>query len=100
MNSAPQEHAANYEKHLAELRQRFFYQHPETLPQAIAKHYTAHAIIALQLLELIDLKENQKFAEPSAMAENLDDAIDHCVQQIRTNHLLDFGTPLQNFVKQ
>jgi len=82
-----------YEKHLAELAHRRFYQHPETEPHAIAKHYAAHALLALRLLDYIDAREEAYWS--GGDVRTFDDAILHAVQLIKTNHLADFGIQLE-----
>lgn len=94
MNKETAKSSIRYEQHLAELAHRSFYEHPETQAEKIARHYTAHAILALHLLDMIDARRNVQFAEPTAMLENLDFAIEYCVNKIKTNHLHDFGTPI------
>jgi hypothetical protein len=62
---------------------------PECQPEAIAKHYAAHATLALNLIELC--KDRRYSDNP----QELDAAIAHCVEQIKRNHRHDFGIELE-----
>jgi len=78
-----------YEKAVQEMAKERFWKHPETLPEAIAKHYCAHAMIALELAQLIKLRRSQWRHDPE-----VNKLIEHMAEQIKTNHVHDFGTEL------
>jgi len=77
-----------YEQMRAELARHRFYQNPEQEPEAIARHYVAHAMLALQLLEMIRFRQY-------GPDEDLDCMILTLTKQIKENHLHDFGIKLE-----
>ncbi len=63
--------------------------YPDHQAETIAKHYTSHATLALNLMQLIDVR---RYSEDP---QNLDAAIAHCVEIIKNNHWHDFGIELE-----
>ena len=78
----------HYEMALRKIAYYKLSKYPEFQAEAIAKHYVAHAMIALQLLKLT---ENRRHDES---AQDLEYLIKMLVDQIKTNHLHDFGIEL------
>jgi hypothetical protein len=62
---------------------------PEAQAEVIAKHYVAHATLALNLLELT------RSRRCSDNPQQLDAAIAWHVEEIRRNHRRDFGIELE-----
>lgn len=86
--------AARYEAAVKAMRQERFMLHPETQAEAIANHYVTLAMLAIQTLEMIKVKEHGPrlgYGEKSP----LDDAIEHNIQTIKRAHAYDFGIELE-----
>lgn len=83
MKSASQ---INYEQMQMDLAYNMLAEHPYQQAERIAKHYVAHATIALQILELLKHKGESKDIE--LCAERL-------VNEIKRNHRHDFGIDLE-----
>ena len=83
--------ATRYEHHVVAMQRERFWQHPEDAATIIAKHYVAHAMLALQTLEMIKARE---FAPrpPFGTCSDIDWAITKNIEDIKKNHLFDFGT--------
>ena len=81
--------AIRYEASAIALAYQSLCQCQDRQAETIARHYIAHATLALNLLHLIEARRH------SSDPVNLDAAIDHCVQQIKRNHMYDFGIELE-----
>lgn len=81
--------AINYEKAASELARLRLLKYPSEQAETIAKHYVAHAVLALDLLKMIEARRQSD--EPG----NLDWAIAYSLEQIKRNHLHDFGIALE-----
>ena len=66
----------------AQVRRRLM-EHPEVLPELIARHYTSLATTALQLRSLIEARRHG--------AGGCDEAIAYYVAQLERRHIEDFG---------
>ncbi len=62
---------------------------PEMQAEIIAKHYAAHATLALTLLKLIQARRYSD--NPSVFNSE----IAYCMNQIKRNHQYDFGIELE-----
>lgn len=87
--------AARYELELAKLAHNSMWKNPEGQAEKIAKHYCAHALLALQLLRFCEIKRNCKFDSDLTNFLNTDFAIRNLTDDIKRNHLYDFGIPLE-----
>jgi hypothetical protein len=74
---------------MMELARRRLSECPDYQAEAIAKHYTSLAIIALNLSEM--LRQRRYGDNPQV----LDDPIAYCVEQIKSSHRYDFGIELE-----
>jgi len=94
--NAQQATEQRYEAMVAEMRNGQLWQHPESVPEAIAKHYCAHAIVALQLLKLCDMRRNMKYSLTitEQQLNDCDSAIKELTEIIKRGHLSDFGTTI------
>ena len=63
--------------------------YPGEQAEAIAKHYAAHARIAMDLLQACNMRR----CNPEAT--ELDAVINYCVDQIKQNHSCDLGIALE-----
>lgn len=81
--------ALRYEQYAMSLAYDRMVKCPECQPEVIARHYAAHATLALNLLELCRARRY------SRDTKDLDTAIEHCVEQIKNNHRHDFGIELE-----
>lgn len=81
--------AIRYEMELTALARVRLSQHPHLQAEAIAKHYTAHATIALQLLKMLECRRH------IGCYPELDRSIQMLVDEIKTNHRHDFGIELE-----
>jgi hypothetical protein len=63
---------------------------PEHQAEAIAKHYVAHAMVALQILKIIEVQRGALDTNP-----NIDQVIQLLVNQIKANHRHDLGIALE-----
>lgn len=82
-----------YEKHLARLARERFYLNPKSEAVAIAKHYASHAILAMQILEVIN--QLQCIPPGTEVGPNVLQFIFENVKIIKQNHLIDFGLKLE-----
>lgn len=77
------------------IRQREAYgrlaKQPENQAEEIARHYLAHAMIAKQILELIDMR--REFAPGTFAAA--DYVINCLITQIKDDHRFDLGLALE-----
>lgn len=85
-SSTPSALSVRYEMGLSYDRLR---SSPEAQAEAIGRHYAAHALLAQEILKLIELR---KYSDDSTIA---DAAIAYCVAQIKRNHRHDFGIDLE-----
>lgn len=65
------------------------YLFPEREAETIAKHYVAHALLAQQILKLVEM------GKQGPQTEELNLLIKRLVRDIKQNHLHDFGIPLE-----
>lgn len=89
--------SARYENEVKRLAKYQLWKHPSSQAEKIAKHYCAHAIIALQLAELLAIKEDSKY-NPDFTFQNsldLDLMIERLAGDIKRNHAYDFGIDLE-----
>lgn len=89
MNSETSISATRYEQHLSALAYDRLSKFPEQQAETIARHYTAHATLALNLLELIRARRY------SDNPKDLDAGIAYHLEQIKRNHRHDFGIELE-----
>lgn len=82
-----------YERAIQELAREYFWRHPESAPERIAKHYCAHAIIAFETCQLIKYSQLMHSLNGKDSADVLA-CIHRNIEQIKRNHLADFGTPI------
>ena len=75
--------ASRFEAATRELTRRALQEHPEMLPETVARHYTSLATTALQL--------HARIAARRAGATGMDESIAHCLAQLRQCHIIDFG---------
>lgn len=78
-----------YERAVTALAYERLRRSSEQQAEAIARHYTAHATLALTLLDLL---ESRKHSHDTTA---LDATIEICVAQIKRNHRHDFGIELE-----
>lgn len=64
-------------------------QHPHLQAEAIARHYTAHATIALGLLKMLECRRHNE------TLPELERSIQMLVDEIKTNHRRDLGIELE-----
>jgi hypothetical protein len=81
--------AARYEMALTDMARGRLTQHPHLQAEAIARHYTAHATIALQLLKMLECRRHTE------TWPELERSIQMLVDEIKTNHRHDFGIALE-----
>ena len=81
--------ATRYEMALTDMARGRLTQHPHLQAEAIAKHYTAHATIALQLLKMLECRNHTE------TWPELERSIQMLVDEIKTNHRHDFGIELE-----
>jgi hypothetical protein len=81
--------AVRYEACMMELARKRLSECPDYQAEAIAKHYASLAIVAMNLLEM--LQQRRYGTNPQV----LDDLIDYRVEQIKSSHRLDFGIELE-----
>lgn len=62
--------------------------YPNHQAETIARHYVAHATMALQLLKMVETRQHNNFPE-------LDSRIQILVDVIKNNHWHDFGIELE-----
>ena len=86
--TATQVDQENYERRLGRIKQERFWQHPETLPEAIAKHYCSMALLALDLGKLLTMRREL------GSNVDLDYLITTSCQQIMKAHLSDLGSEI------
>jgi hypothetical protein len=65
---------------------------PHLVSESIAKHYIAHAVIAQELIVLLQVQEKFKFDEKNP---GFDFLIKDLTRQIQTNHAHDLGIKLE-----
>ena len=63
--------------------------YPEAQAETILRHYAAHAKIAMDTLQIL----NASRCAPDKKVT--DELINYAVQQIKNNHIADFGIPLE-----
>ena len=63
---------------------------PQAQAEAIARHYIAHAQMALQIVKLLDAKKIIGDPNPA-----IDEIVEFQVKQIKANHWADFGIALE-----
>lgn len=76
-----------YEKACMEQTAYYLSLSPMCQARAIAKHYCAYAMIARDLLEILD-------CVAQGSNQNADAAVEHIVKTIKDGHAHDFGIPL------
>lgn len=81
--------ATRYETALTEMARGRLTQHPHLQAEAIARHYTAHATLALQLLKMVECRRH------SETWPELERSIQMLVDEIKTNHRHDLGIELE-----
>lgn len=72
----------------AEDAHRRNYLFPEREAETIAKHYVAHALVAQQILKLVEMGKQGPHTEELSLL------IARLVRDIKQDHLHDFGIPL------
>lgn len=73
------------------LKYRMLSEHPQAQAEAIARHYLAHTNLALDLLNIIEVK---RLAPTGAGTTSSDDAIRYLVDEIKQGHAHDLGIQL------
>ena len=73
------------------LKYRMLSEHPQAQAEAIARHYLAHTNLALDLLNIIEVK---RLAPTGAGTTSSDDAIRYLVDEIKEGHARDLGIQL------
>lgn len=87
-----------YQQALVSLAQRRLRGRPLQQAEAIAKHYAAHATLAINLLHLIEAQREaaqQDSGTPAAIDAAANAYIAYHVEEIKRNHLHDFGIELE-----
>lgn len=81
--------ATRYEMALTDMARERLSLHPHLQAEAIARHYTAHATIALQLLKMLECRRHTE------TWPELERSIQMLTDEIKTNHRHDFGIELE-----
>lgn len=80
--------AINYERNAMALAYSMLANHPEREAEIIARHYVAHATLALEILQLLEMRRYSADSGETAIVKR-------CVEFIKRNHKYDFGIPLE-----
>jgi len=78
-----------YKQELGNMARRRLLTYPDCQAEAIAKHYAAHATIALQILKMLECRRH------AGGYPELDRSIQMLVDEIKNNHWHDFGIELE-----
>jgi hypothetical protein len=82
------------EKRARFLARGFLFEHPEEQARVVAEHYLSHAHIARALIHLIGEFNNAR-RHGLGTANNMRDGIEILLGEIKRDHLVDFGIPLE-----
>ena len=78
-----------YKQELGNMARHRLLMYPDCQAEAIAKHYAAHATIALQILKMLECRQH------IGGYDELDRSIQMLVDEIKNNHWHDFGIELE-----
>jgi hypothetical protein len=77
-----------YKQELGNIARQRLLKYPDCQAEAIAKHYIAHATVALQILKMLECCQSGAYPE-------IADSVQMLVSVIKNNHWQDFGIELE-----